>query len=201
MKGKKIYFYNTSISGMLLNTENFLRKMQYVFQCFEKRNDVCLLWRPHPLLETTFRSMRPQYLPVFTTLKKIFIEMNSGIFDDTPDITDSIALSDAYIGDAGTSVTSLFGMAGKPVFILNNRIHSEPVEDSWLGEIDMTFNFLEEDRFVITRDNRLYISESHKYDYKFFCSLSENDYGNNYTVLYEIDGKKYACPTNAQDIL
>ncbi len=201
MAGRKVYFYNTSISGMLLNTENFLLKMQYVFQCFEKRDGVCLLWRPHPLLESTFRSMRPQYLQVFEALKTLFIERNTGIFDDTPDVTDSIALSDAYVGDAGTSVTSLFGMAGKPVFILNNRIHSEPAEDSWRGEIDMMFNYLEKDRFEITRDNRLYVSQPYQYDYKFFAKLSERDYGSDYTAVYEIDGKRYACPSNTQDIL
>ena len=58
---KRVIFYNTSINGMLADTENFLRKIEYVFQCFEGRKDVCLLWRPHPLLETTFDSMRPQY--------------------------------------------------------------------------------------------------------------------------------------------
>lgn len=201
LEGKKVYFYNTSISGMLADTENFLRKIMYVFNTFKGRADSCLLWRPHPLLESTFRSMRPQYLPVFEALKKLFLERNAGVYDDTPDITDSIALCDAYIGDAGTSVTSLFGIAGKPVFILNNRIHSEPAEDSWRGEINMSFNFLEQDRFLITRDNKLYISEPYQYNYKFFCSLSDNNYGNVYTTLYEIDGKKYACPSNALDIL
>ena len=60
--------------------------------------------------------------PAYEELKRYYIENDIGIFDDTPDMTDAIAWSDAYIGDAATSVTSLFGVVGKPLFILNNYI-------------------------------------------------------------------------------
>ncbi|MDE7019123.1 MAG: hypothetical protein K2P65_16395, partial [Lachnospiraceae bacterium] len=105
MAGKKVYFYNTSISGLLADTENFLKKMQYVFRCFEEHDNACILWRPHPLLEETFHSMRPEYAQEFLRLKNYFVENDIGILDTTADIESSIALSDAYIGDAGTSVT------------------------------------------------------------------------------------------------
>lgn len=201
MIGKKVYFYNTSISGMLANTEDFLRKMEYVFNCFKGRKDACILWRPHPLLESTFASMRPQYLPFYKALKEDFVKENLGILDATPDMADAIALSDAYIGDAGTSVTSLFGITGKPLFILNNRLHSEPTEDSWRGEISVGFNFWEQDRFAITQGNKLYVSEAYAYDYKHYCDLSEYAYGSYYSIVFEIGGKLYVCPRNAQNIL
>ena len=173
---KRVIFYNTSLSGMLNDTETFLKKMEYVFNCFLGREDVCLLWRPHPLLESTFDSLRPKFRPVYDALKKRFIESGLGIFDTTPDIEDSIALSDAYIGDAGTSVTSLFGVAGKPIFILNYGILKEPEEDDWKKRISVGFNYLEQDRFTIY-NNKLYISN------------------------HEINGKWYAAPNSAQEIL
>ena len=120
MAGKKVYFYNTSINGMLSDTKRFLLKMEYVFKCFRGRKDACLLWRPHPLMETTFLSMRKGYKSFYDELKRTFIQEHLGIYDDTPNIEKTIALCDAYVGDAGTSVTSMFGIAGKPVFILNN---------------------------------------------------------------------------------
>ena len=101
IKGKKVYFYNTSIGGMLENTESFLKKMAYVFQQFEHRKDACILWRPHPLLESTFASMRKEYKAEYDVLKQKFIDHKLGIYDDTPNIENSIALSDASIGDAG----------------------------------------------------------------------------------------------------
>ncbi len=203
MAGKKVYFYNTSISGMLANTENFLKKMQYVFQCFAGREDACLLWRPHPLLEATFDSMRPHYRQMYETLKEMFLDKKLGIYDDTPDAADSIAFSDAYIGDIGSSVTSLFGMAGKPVFILNNKIHSAPNEDSWWEEVNLCFDILnrEGDKYLITKGDRLFISEPNQYKYKYFCDLSEYFCGGGYSLIHEIEGRRYAAPINKQDIL
>ena len=203
MEGRKVYFYNTSIGGMLGDTEAFLKKLRYVFDTFKGRDDVCILWRPHPLLESTFDSMRPGYKAEFLRVKRYFIENDIGIFDDTPDMTDAISWSDAYIGDAGTSVTSVFGVVGKPVFILNNQLWSLPKEDSWRGAIipGTMFNYFEGDRFCITQGNKLYISEPYQYDYKYFCDLSEYSGGAYYLGVYEINGIKYVCPRNAQDIL
>lgn len=201
MEGKKIYFYNTSINGMLAETNDFLKKMRYVFSCFEGRNDACLLWRPHPLLESTFDSMRPMYKQEYLTLKKEFLDKELGIYDTTPDMEETIAISDAYIGDAASSVVSLFGIVGKPIFILNNRLHSEPKEDSWYGEVKTGFFHYPRDRFTIIQGNKLYVSEPYAYEYKYFCDLTDYVHSGDYNVVYDIDKKFYVCPRNAQNIL
>ena len=203
MSGKKVYFYNTSITGMLENTENFLKKMEYVFKCFADRTDVCLLWRPHPLLETTFDSMRPEYRIHYEELKKEFINRQIGILDDTSDIEDSIAWSDAYIGDSGTSVISLFGVAGKPSFILDNTIHCAPEENSWRKKNHLSFDQPDEDgyRYMIAQSNNLYKSEPYQFDYHFFCNLSGSLCDESYLSVYEINSQEYICPLNAQNIL
>lgn len=201
MRGKKVYFYNTSIAGMLADTEAFLKKMEYVFSNFQGREDACLLWRPHPLLEATFDSMRPRYRSVYDALKQAFADCDFGIYDDTADVTNSIALSDAYIGDEGSSIVALFGIAGKPIFVLNNKIHSAPKDDSWRGELDFTLNGLEQDRFIITRNNKLYCSKAFEYDYKYKCDLSKYAYETTYGGVCEINGKLYVYPRNARDIL
>ncbi len=200
MSGRKVYFYNTSISGMLADTEAFLKKMHYVFECFAGRGDVCLLWRPHPLLESTFDSLRPKYRQAYDALKQMFLEKGFGILDTTPDIADTIALSDAYIGDAGTSVTSLFGIAGKPIFILNNRIHREPQPDDWRRETAVGFHTGEEDRFALVQGNKLYVSEAYKYDYHYLCDLPRDLHDRNHYLIHEINGKMYACSLYEQDI-
>lgn len=199
MAGKTVYFYNTSLSGMLEDTDSFLKKMQYVFSCFEGRDDVCILWRPHPLLDTTFQSMRPQHWTLFQELKKYYLENEIGIFDTNADIEDSIALSDVYIGDSGTSVTALFGVAGKPVFILDKDIHSEPDGESWRKRVRIQIQL--QGRFAISQSNQLYVSEPFQYDYKYFCDLSDDFVSRPYSNVHEIDGKKYVCPLNAQSII
>ncbi len=203
MKNSKVYFYNTSIGGMLANTEAFLKKMRYVFDIFKGREDACLIWRPHPLLESTFSSMRGMYKPQFDALKKEFVEENIGILDETTDIENTIALSDIYIGDSGTSVTSLFGVAGKPLFILNNNIHTLPEKDDWRGErITPQFDVWGDDRYQVTGNNQLWYSEKNDYHYKFYMDL-ETGYseGGYYRGALEINDRIYVLPGNAQHLL
>ena len=201
MEGKKVYFYNTSIGGMLGNTTAFLKKMEYVFKCFAGRKDACLIWRPHPLLESTFTSMRESYKPVYDALKKYYLESDFGIYDDTPEITDTIALCDAYIGDSGTSVTSLFGLAGKPLFILNNNISSLPDENDWRGEIIKGFYAYGNNEWMITQGNKLYRAKKKDYHYNYFCDLTHYASGDYYLTVIQIGSKNYVCPANAQDVL
>ncbi|MCI9142615.1 MAG: hypothetical protein HFH87_08345 [Lachnospiraceae bacterium] len=201
MEGRKVYFYNTSINGMLGDTARFLKKMAYVFQCFQGREDVCLMWRPHPLLESTFDSLRPEYRPVYDRLKKLFLEKDLGIYDETPDITETISYCDAYIGDGATSVTSLFGMAGKPLFILDNNLDKAPEEDDWRGEIIRGYRSDGYDQWIITQGNKLYHSPENDYHYRYACDLSAYSSGYYYSSAWEIGGKVYVCPANGQDIL
>lgn len=200
---KKVIFYNTSLNGLLRDTENFLKKMEYVFKCFMGREDVCLLWRPHPLFESTIDSMRSEFRPVYDELKRIFVEHNLGIYDTTPDIEDTIALCEAYIGDAGTSVISLFGVVGKPIFILNNYIHDSPEIDDWRGEkIALSFDLWGNDRYQVTANNQLWFSENNDYHYK-FCMNLECEYsgGGYYLKAVEIGDEVYVIPCNMQHIL
>lgn len=201
--GRRVYFFNTSIGGMLSNTPGFLKKMEYVFRCFRGREDACLLWRPHPLLEPTFRSMRPMFVPLYDALKNRFLEEGTGIYDDTPDIESAIALSDVYIGDAGTSVTALFGVAGKPLFILNNGIDTLPEGDDWRGErINLQFDPWGDDRYQVTGNNQLWYSEKNDYHYKFYMDLGSGYSGGSYYMrAVELRGKIYVLPGSAQHIL
>lgn len=198
---KRVIFYNITLNDMLLHTDKFFKKMEYVFKCFAKREDVCLLWRPHPLMRQTLDSLRPDYRIVYEILEKKYIDSGLGIYDTTPDVTDAVALSDAYIGDAGSSITALFGVAGKPIFILNNQILEEPGEEGWRKDIYLNFDYREQDRFHIIQGNKLYVSEPYQYNYSFFCDLAKDVYVKHYHRVYEISGKWYACPLNTQDIL
>lgn len=204
MAGKKVYFYNTSISGMLENTDAFLKKMQYIFDVFKQRKDACLIWRPHPLLESTFDSMRKPYKPFYEELKQQFIEQCVGIYDDTPDVEKTIALSDAYIGDDSSSVISLFSVSGKPLFIINNYIHTVPRKDDWRGEWITTaaFETWGNGKYLITKNCQLWISENEDYHYRFYMDLGcEYSQGWHYVKAIEIADTIYVLPYYARDML
>ena len=198
---RKVYFYNTSLNGLLQNTEKFLLKMRYVFETFAGRDDACLLWRPHPLINATLGSMRQEAQTAYNHLKNYFIDNNIGIYDDTPDIDKSIAISDVYIGDIGTSVTSLFGVAGKPSFFLNNNINTLPTEsDEKSAPINRIFH-LEGKDWIIIQGNKLYHAPNHDHHYHYYCDLSDYNSGNYYKHVLEIDGKVFVFSVVAQNIL
>ena len=198
---KKVFFYNTSIGGMLGDTERFLKKMAYVFDSFAGREDVCLLWRPHPLLESTFDSMRASYKPMYETLKKRFLEENIGVYDKTPCMEDAIALSDVYIGDSATSVTSFFGITGKPLFIFDNTIHTLPMEDSWKYRIIHAIRG-DQNQYSIIHGNKLFYAPNNDMHFHYLCDLPIQYAGTDYYQrAFAYKDKVFLIPLHAQDIL
>ena len=202
IRGRKVFFYNTSINGMLHDTGSFLKKMRYVFETFKENPEVCILWRPHPLLESTFESLRRGYLEEYLELKRYFAEKDIGILDETPDIDTAISLSDAYIGDSGTSVISLFGVAGKEIYIFNNNLHEAPAEDDWKAWVCGAVRGDRNDRYCLALGNRLFESKDWDGHYRFVRDLSDEYLGGGYySVALEAEGKIIVFPANAEEIL
>lgn len=125
LEGKKSLMLNTSLNQFLYDGEAYLQKLKYLFDVAKTHKDVVIIWRPHPLLQSTIESMRPHLLKAYMELKDYFINENIGIFDTTPDIINTVAVTDGYIGETSSSVVNLFEAAGKPLFILNNYIFDD----------------------------------------------------------------------------
>lgn len=116
---KVVILYNTSVSALLNQGEKMLDKIYSVFRAFkEMQDDVALLWRPHPLIEATISSMRPQLWKKYKKMMEEYREQGWGIYDDSADLDRAIALCDGYYGD-GSSLVQLCQKAGKPVMIQN----------------------------------------------------------------------------------
>jgi len=116
---KKVIFYNTAISGLLAHNEKWVEKLERSLKIFKENSEkVALLWRPHPLIESTMKSMHPGVLHRYLEIKDKYLKEGWGIFDDTADMDRAVVLSDAYYGD-GSSVVHLFRQKEKPVMIQN----------------------------------------------------------------------------------
>ena len=114
---KKIVFYNTSVSALLHHDEKMLRKMESVFEIFkENRDEVALLWRPHPLIQATIESMRPQLWEAYQKIRDRYIEEGWGIYDESAELDRAVVISDAYYGDP-SSVVQLCREKGMPVMV------------------------------------------------------------------------------------
>ena len=116
---KKVILYNTGVTALLENNEKMISKIEDVFRLFqEQKEEVALLWRPHPLIRTTIGTMRPKLFREYEKIVERYRHEGWGIYDDTADLDRAIALSDAYYGD-GSSVAKLYQEIGKPVMLQN----------------------------------------------------------------------------------
>ena len=119
---KKVVFYNTTVSTLLNSNEDLLTKIKNVLAVFySERKNIVLWWRPHPLMEATLASMRPELLDEYRRIVSAYREAGWGIYDDSPDMDRAIACSDAYYGDM-SSIVWLYEYTGKPIMIENTGI-------------------------------------------------------------------------------
>ena len=119
---KKVILYNTSVGALLYHEEKILEKMRSVLRIFyEEREEIALLWRPHPLIKATIESMRPQLWTGYKEIVENYREHGWGIYDDSTDLDRALVMSDAYYGDP-SSLVELCKSVGMPVMIQNVEI-------------------------------------------------------------------------------
>ena len=127
--GKKVILFNISITGILNNKRYAMKKIRYVLSCFEDRDDVVLLWRPHPLIEATLKSMRPELYGEYMEIKDSFVRKGKGILDETGDAGIAAVVADAYLGENTSSLVHYFGVLGKPVMYINWMVEEDTRKD------------------------------------------------------------------------
>jgi hypothetical protein len=118
---KKIVLYNTTVTAILKDGEQYLKKLQAVFAAFKERKEEILWWRPHPLSETTYLSMCPELLEEYRQIVESYKREDFGIYDDSADLHRAIAMSDLYYGDY-SSVATLYHATQKPVVIQKVKV-------------------------------------------------------------------------------
>ena len=96
-----------------------MKKCWRIFK--ENKDEVALLWRPHPLIKSTVSSMRPQLWVEYEKIVKWYKEEGWGIYDDSSDMDRAVVLSDGYYGDP-SSVVIVYQKTGKLVMIQNTEV-------------------------------------------------------------------------------
>lgn len=132
--GRKVIFYNISISGLLTGRDKILDKMEEVFSLFSGRDDILLLLRPHPLLEATLASMCPDLLGRYQKLLRNFKKHDIGILDQTPDPDKAVVFADAYMGEVSSSIVEMFRVLNKPRFFLSKEKFYQITPDEMKSE-------------------------------------------------------------------
>lgn len=116
---KKVIFYNTSLSTVLQYGEVAINKIKQSLEEFEQnKHTVALLWRPHPLMEATLKSMKPHLHSEYLNIVKKYKKDEWGIFDESGDFNRATEISDGYFGDP-SSVVAIFSEMKKPIMRSN----------------------------------------------------------------------------------
>ncbi|MBQ9136370.1 MAG: CDP-glycerol glycerophosphotransferase family protein [Lachnospiraceae bacterium] len=141
LNGRKIFLLNTHLNAIINEAEKSVDKIHQIFQLFRERNDVALLWRPHPLSIQTAKALSPYILDRYIQLIEEFKTLPNGVYDDSTDVHRAMALSDAYVGDWSSLVT-MYGITGKPIYAMNFKVDThirkkiETLSFSSVAELD-----------------------------------------------------------------
>lgn len=126
--GKKVILVNSTLGALLNGNSAYLEMYFNLFKFELTRDDVFVIWRPHPLMTATLTSMRPALYDAYKTLETEIKSLGKGIIDETPDASVAVTLADAYVGDEISSIAPLFALSGKPIFSLSQPPYKESAE-------------------------------------------------------------------------
>ncbi len=197
---RKAVLLNTSISSVLAYNELVFNKINYIINLLNNRKDIILIWRPHPLLESTLLSMRPNLYLLYLKIKTSFINNKIGLFDYGMDLDMVVSLSDAYIGEETSSMVTMFASLGKPIFLLDFKLtlsdnYNEPFFDFYKS--DNEIYFVHSEAAVICKAD---------YSTGMVNSIIEIDDENmlrhrSFGEIIEIRNKLYLAPMNSNKII
>jgi len=169
-KKKNIILFATSLAPAMNNPEQFLIKLQHVLDTFNKRDDIILWWRPHPLTENTYNTMYPELVEKYINIVNNYKNAAFGIFDDTPELHRAITWSDAYYGDFG-SVIYLYAMTGKHIMLSNLDV----LDDELLFEPTTIYATKDKLWFTIRYINSLFSMDKDKWELELAGSFPDED--------------------------
>jgi hypothetical protein len=157
LQNRKVIFFNTNVSLILHNSDRFVDNMRRIFDIFKKhRGDFAVIWREHPLSESTIQAMLPQMAQDYIGLKEEFVKEQLGIIDGNTEPYPAMCVSDCYFGSGG-SLALVYSVLGKPLMITD---YSYP---DGISENMVSF-----DQLTASMGTRIYYSERNVNSFELF---------------------------------
>lgn len=157
LEGRKIFLLNIHLSSIINKPNDLIGKLKDLITIFSAREDIAIIWRPHPLSIDTMKSINPNMIKKYYDIVEKFNKMENGIYDETIDVHKTMALTDAYIGN-WSSLVSLYGLTGKPILIMDMHTGIKNLVERNSDCLRMGAAHIEEKRLLFfARDfNKLY---------------------------------------------
>lgn len=116
LEGKKVFVWNTHFS-MEACASNIMEKGNDFLDLFDGRDDIALIWRPHPLTELIIKMYIPGQYPKYASLKQRIEKSSNMVFDENASYLPAFVYSDALITDF-SSIMTQYLFANKPILML-----------------------------------------------------------------------------------
>lgn len=116
---KKSIVLNSSI-GSLLSNPDYLGELRNRISTILSFQELFLIWRPHPLLEATITSMRPDMYDEYKEIVQMVENSGKAVIDHLGSTLPATVASDGMISDI-SSWARQYMATGKPVLFLNGQ--------------------------------------------------------------------------------
>lgn len=202
LKDKKVIFYNTSITNLLNKGEEYLDKLEELIELVSDMDHIAVIWRPHPLLEATIKSMKPELFRKYQDVKKRFVENRIGIIDTSPEAATAVVLSDAYMGDHASSIVELFKVLNKPCFYTSPQCYEQNTWDELESDFFYGMQEAEDGYYAITFRSQLLCKIDKKtLQYTKIARLPGEYVAGRFSKIQVRDGKVYIIGTACEPVL
>lgn len=95
---------NTHINPLMINPGRLVGLCE-LFESYKRRDDVCVIWRPHPLSLATLQIVHPGHVPAWNAV--VDYVRTEHIYDDSPDYRAAFQFSTEMLSDP-SSLTELY---------------------------------------------------------------------------------------------
>lgn len=126
--GRKRLLYCVSFEDLFHGTEKQLRKMWDILQYMEGRTDVELIFRPDEDIPARAYELNQGIYREYQELVAYFRERGIGVYDENPNPYQAAVEADAIM-TAGSPMSALFSVQGKPVLYVDREHHPIPTEE------------------------------------------------------------------------
>lgn len=144
LSDRKIFLLNTHLFYFPVSFYNKTKSGNYgvrfhdeILKAIVNKEDVGMIWRPHPLLKAMVKDRYPECIEYIEYFEKNLLESSNCVVDYSGDYRPAFIYSDALIS-TWSSLINEYMVLGKPVMIFQRKLSEEVIAQS---PIDRNLNY------------------------------------------------------------
>jgi len=147
IRQKKTLALVSSLGVFANQSELYLQRLEEYISTIEMRNDIALIFRPHPLMEKTINAMFDLEVSTrYNTLLSRIEQGSFGVVDREVDFIPTIIYCDAFAGEMYSSLARMYALTGKPIF---EMVLDRPQKNNIIRGGELKYSYTETEEFSL----------------------------------------------------